>query len=717
MLPTCAHRSDLSSSWTWIGTDGSAGQNLPAVLVGAMKGMIGLQPTSGEGPLWDAFIQRESEFDVDHLVDASGSTLQWIPHLVDAVSAVRLAVSRGRASFRESQGLVTMPNSTQMRKVFAVGLASIDQTHSFRGTIGRDVFFDEFHDGPPHYDLVNLRSDGSWVRVGSFAPDASSGSQALELTVSQQECATSCLENSACIIWADGDCSPPGAVQPLVRNIRRDTVAIAVGAGTAVVIIVLFVVILRQRRRLEEKNHAYDFVTTLAKLSMDTQIGDRITPREIHRSSVTFLEVLGSGNFGNVQKALLDEHATLGVPSYICAAKTLLPDVATGAELQQLLLEAAMTAQMDHIHVLSLIGVVTKGEPVCLLLQYCEFGALDAFLQKRSGLATIVTPKERRKMALGICSGMEHIHSRGVMHRDLAARNILLKTGMVVCVADFGLAKDNEYYQSRGGALPIRWYPPETMTENRFGKKGDVWSFGVTMWEIWTDCMEIPWARHSTAAVMVHVPAGERLKLPHGCTREDQRIVNEAMQLDYNARPSFTVLVDLIQQVQLRLEEAERPVAFAQSRESATSALVQEANPLNRFSPSMENAGTDKLRLASADSTRSLPCEILGHPSTTSDARAEPERSERDKAEAEKLTSYTYVQMGDPLRSSLLTSYEQPSASPSAYEQALLAPNAYAQTPAYPAHAAYPRSPMAGLAIDIVQSVRDTSGRVVITQL
>jgi len=216
---------------------------------------------------------------------------------------------------------------------------------------------------------------------------------------------------------------------------------------------------------------------------------------------------------------------------------------------------------------------------------------------------------------------------------------------------------------------------------------------------------------------MVHVPAGERLKLPHGCTREDQRIVNEAMQLDYNARPSFTALVDLIQQVQLRLEEAERLVAFAQSRESATSALVQEVNPLNRFSPSMENAGTDKLRLASADSTRSLPCEILGHPSTTSDTRAEPERSERDTAEAEKLTSYTYVQMGDPLRSSLLPSYEQPSASPSAYEQALLAPNAYAQTPAYPAHAAYPRSPMAGLAIDIVQSVRDTTGRVVITQL
>ena len=55
-------------------------------------------------------------------------------------------------------------------------------------------------------------------------------------------------------------------------------------------------------------------------------------------------------------------------------------------------------------------------------------------------------------------------------------------------IGDFGLARDihKNYYYNGGGSLPINWMAPESLMENRFSVKSDVWSFGVLIWEIFT---------------------------------------------------------------------------------------------------------------------------------------------------------------------------------------------------------------------------------------
>jgi serine/threonine protein kinase len=44
--------------------------------------------------------------------------------------------------------------------------------------------------------------------------------------------------------------------------------------------------------------------------------------------------------------------------------------------------------------------------------------------------------------ALGIASGLRHIHSKQVAHRDLKPHNILLTSGSNIKIADFGAAQD-----------------------------------------------------------------------------------------------------------------------------------------------------------------------------------------------------------------------------------------------------------------------------------
>ena len=56
-------------------------------------------------------------------------------------------------------------------------------------------------------------------------------------------------------------------------------------------------------------------------------------------------------------------------------------------------------------------------------------------------------------------------------------------------ISNFGLSTvmsdGKDYYQaSQGGRWPIKWYAPESVNYGTFSHKTDIWSFGVTLWEM-----------------------------------------------------------------------------------------------------------------------------------------------------------------------------------------------------------------------------------------
>lgn len=59
----------------------------------------------------------------------------------------------------------------------------------------------------------------------------------------------------------------------------------------------------------------------------------------------------------------------------------LLHDDAGEKDRVALLSEAVVTAQFKHSHVISLVGVVTAGYPLMVVLEYCEHGALESYLR------------------------------------------------------------------------------------------------------------------------------------------------------------------------------------------------------------------------------------------------------------------------------------------------------------------------------------------------
>lgn len=236
--------------------------------------------------------------------------------------------------------------------------------------------------------------------------------------------------------------------------------------------------------------------------------GKDLIPREIKRSHITLLQIIGSGQFGEVHKALLDESATGatgGPPEYIVAVKTVIAAKLTPAATQELASEATVMVQVGaHTNLVSIIGVVTRGMPLMLVVSFCENGSLLGVLRDAASKGPSLTASTKLKMSAEIAKGMAHLASKRFIHRDLAARNVLVSSGSVCKVADFGLSRGTaevgspesdgsdsggdkdesaSYYRSSTGVVPVRWTAPESMETMKFTSASDVWSYGVTMAE------------------------------------------------------------------------------------------------------------------------------------------------------------------------------------------------------------------------------------------
>lgn len=141
---------------------------------------------------------------------------------------------------------------------------------------------------------------------------------------------------------------------------------------------------------------------------------------------------------------------------------------------------------------------------------------------------------------------MDYLESKHFVHRDLAARNILLASRHQAKISDFGLSRalaaDNNYYQaSQGGKWPIKWYAPESFNYGTFSHASDVWSFGVTLWEMFSFGL-VPFGEMKGVDVIKLIEAGERLTIPEQCPENVFRCMESCWNYRPRERPTFRYL-------------------------------------------------------------------------------------------------------------------------------------------------------------------------------
>ena len=300
--------------------------------------------------------------------------------------------------------------------------------------------------------------------------------------------------------FTDDNCETPGAVQ-------GETTAAVVGALVgALALAAAIVVLLLRWQRHKRSMMATDFLEQLDAMKErgeldEAQASTGGVPRELKRGWLSLIDTLGKGAFGEVWKGLLQDGGNPNIPSYMVAAKVVkeasgsLDSAGAAAAEEELLKEALLMAQVKtHPHLVSLVGVVTRGNPKVLVLSFCEHGELQGALKQRAADGDAFSDTAKCDFCKEVADGMAHLALHNFVHRDLAARNVLLGSGMVCKVADFGLSRrvqteDNtgDYYRSSSGIIPVRWTAPEGITSQKFSSASDVWSYGSTCVEIFLD--------------------------------------------------------------------------------------------------------------------------------------------------------------------------------------------------------------------------------------
>jgi serine/threonine protein kinase len=288
------------------------------------------------------------------------------------------------------------------------------------------------------------------------------------------------------------------------------------------------------------------------------QLREQLTQRNMlfPKHHVQLSRIIGEGESGLVYRGYINS----GQPVAIKVGKIL----ASENDKEKLLREVSIMLPLNHPNVMSLIGLCFDGEVPLVIMPYMSDGSvLDYVQENRENLFFTDHPLDENVFAaqrkcLDMChqiaKGMSYLAMQMFVHCDLAARNCMIDglANGVIKVADFGLAEDmygTNYYRrgrSEGGErVPIRWMAPESIEMNIYNESTDVWSYGVTCWEVLT-CGGVPYAGVPAMTLLTELRSGHRLERPTNlvCSDGIWQVMERCWLGDHRQRPKFSDLVN-----------------------------------------------------------------------------------------------------------------------------------------------------------------------------
>ncbi|KAI3892539.1 hypothetical protein MKW92_024402 [Papaver armeniacum] len=158
-------------------------------------------------------------------------------------------------------------------------------------------------------------------------------------------------------------------------------------------------------------------------------------------------------------------------------------------------------------------------------------------------------------IALDIARGMEFLHSQGVVHRDLKPENLIFDQDNQVKIVDFGIACKEAYCDSLADdAGTYRWMAPEMIKRKSHGRKVDVYSFGLVLWEMVAGTIPFDDKTPIQAAFAV-VNKKMRPIIPKDCPPSLRDLIEHCWTSAPEKRPEFWQIVKVLEQFETSLAQ------------------------------------------------------------------------------------------------------------------------------------------------------------------
>ncbi|MCI6019078.1 MAG: Stk1 family PASTA domain-containing Ser/Thr kinase [Clostridiales bacterium] len=235
------------------------------------------------------------------------------------------------------------------------------------------------------------------------------------------------------------------------------------------------------------------------------------------------IEKIGSGGMADVYKAKCHKLNRL------VAIKVLKPEFSTDATfVKKFRVEAQSAAGLSHPNIVNVYDVGEESGIYYIVMELVQGITLKNYIDMKGKLEV----REALNISIQIASGLSAAHQNRIIHRDVKPQNIIMSRDGKVKVTDFGIAKvADSTTVTTTAAGSVHYISPEQARGGYSDEKSDIYSLGITMYEMLTG--KVPFDGETNVAVALLHIQGEMVpprKLEPSIPRSFEKIILKCTQ-------------------------------------------------------------------------------------------------------------------------------------------------------------------------------------------
>lgn len=302
-----------------------------------------------------------------------------------------------------------------------------------------------------------------------------------------------------------------------------------------------------------------------------------LNPGTVLSGRYEILEKIGSGGMAVVYRGRdrkLDRYVTVKV----------LREEFVGDEefIERFRSEACSVARLSHPNIVRAYDVGEDGDINYIVNEYIHGDTLKKAIKEKAPFDS----RSTINVAIQIASALSQAHKAHIVHRDIKPQNILVGTDGVVKVTDFGIARAataSTMTTTANAAGSVHYFSPEQARGGYVDEKSDIYSLGITMFEMITGVLPFQ-GNNSVSIALMHIndELPDIRQYNPNCTRSLEGIIRKATMKKADERYASIdlLLADLIR-ARAELNGSAKEEKSAEKKAAAVGAVEtpQETKP------------------------------------------------------------------------------------------------------------------------------------------